>query len=336
MGATNFRDVQLGLESTWGTAVTPTALLKYVTECRIMADVASKQVPELRATLMPTNRAIRTNTGGRAELSGIASYGQINYLLESMLGKITPTGVGPYVRAGAMPTATPSGANTRALTLVHGDSTDGVYKLAGGLVDELTLSLDLTDTDVELKYSATMLGTEVTTGTLAVLSDPTPVAVNKPIVASDFAVWIDAFTDSSAGTIGTTAISGTLYGFELKLSRKTLLSRYVGSRLPTVQTMGKQEADATLRLMVELNATSKAYFDAVIAATSPIMYLVRLKATSGTDILQLDYAGAVENAPQFPGDRNGVKALDFNLYGIYNSGLASMFKYSSTSDLTAL
>lgn len=327
MTVKDLMQVQVGTESPWGTAVAATAKLMGVSACEIQPLVNTKLFKELRASLSPASTAAVSGMAGAAHLEGFGSYEDLNYALENLLGVVTPSGAGPYVRAGeAAKTATPT---PKYLTLLFGNAA-GVYGLAGGLGAALTLKGQAGENDTELSYSWDLIGKQVDDGALVALNDRT---VN-PIMMSHFQVYIDTW----AGTVGTTEVLTTTMGFELSLKVDRFLKRYLGSLAPGAwEDRAFKPSDNKLKLSLELNATSKAILDALVhSAPALTQRQIRLKATDTTRIAQFDFAGTLTQAPKIFTDVDGVPTVDLEFEGTYNSGMANFFEYSITNGVVTL
>lgn len=315
------QQLQLGQEVTWGTAVTPTAKLMTVKSAKISPNVQADVLDNVLASYGPGALATLLAHSGAATIEGQASYEDINYLLESAFGVVSPSGTNPYVRAGAAPLT--SSPTCLKLTTVWGDATYA-QKLAGGLVTDLTIK---GESKGYWEYTANLIGKAVTAGALAALSDRT---VN-PILGAHTALYIDAW----GGTIGTTAITATAFAFELALKAPKALLTYLGSTTPGDYSHQKQRG-STLKLSLEYNATTDAYITAILSTSAVMQKQVRIKATSGTLIMQLDFAGTVTKAPELYQDKDGRAIMDLELEATENSALANWFKYSNTNAVATL
>lgn len=315
--------IQAAKETVWGTSVVATAKLMGVEECTIESTGGAEILSELRGSLAPGFTARKTKAAGKASVKGFCTYEDINYYLESLLGDVTPSGAGPYIRAGAAP-LTAAAAN-RMMTLYDGQSSD-VYKLLGSVCSKLTLSAKVGEA---WKFAAEFIGKQKTTGTLAALSDR---AVNV-IDGADTSLYIDAW----GGTIGTTQINTLATAFELAIDMGNSVRFYLGSLFGGRYRQRKPEpSNTTLKLSLEFDATTKAYLDAFLTYSAVLQHQVRLKSTTGANaIMQLDFAGTVVGEPTLTRD-DEVWSLDITYHGTYNTGLANWLKYSNTCSVAML
>jgi len=316
-------EIQVGKETTWGTPVTPTAKLMGVVEpAKLTAGVKTLNLPEQRGSHAIHYNSVLSEVRGSGSLPNMyVTYEDVCYLLDCLFGQATPSGVGPYVYDYAAPlTSNPS---PRILTLMSGGP-DGVYQLAGGLINQLVIS---GESGQPLKMSADFIGQDVATGTLAGLSDRTVnIAMGDHVV-----LYIDAF----GGTIGTTAISTIFYSFELAIKNERSTKLGLGALTPS----GYREHgwSGTLKMTLEFDATSKAYLDAIVGASAVFQKLVRIKSTlDANHVLQLDFAGTMLDSPEIFTDKDGTITVDINLEDTYESTFANWCKAQVTNQVSAL
>src|SRR5512136_492669 len=110
--------------------------------------------------------------------------------------------------------------------------------------------------------------------------------------------------------------------FELSLDVNRIVRRYLGTNAikPYAYAQKGTMSDAnTLTLSCDENATTKAILDAMLAGTT-VGKLIRLKATSGTNVIQLDFAGELMGAPVPFTDQDGIRTLDLKFQAIQDSG----------------
>jgi hypothetical protein len=308
---------QIGKETVWGTSVTPTAKLALIEECTITPEVEASVLPEQKGSIDPGSQEALLKSSGSAKVSGIATYEDLPYWLNSLLGEVTQVG-GTYT-----PIAPLSGTpDRRKMTLVSG-MTGGIYKLAGGIVNELTLSCEAGS---PMKFEASLIGKSVSTVTLEALSDRTV----YPILSPQMKIYLDAWD----GAIGTTELTGiTWFSYELSLKSNAALVFGVGSLNPVMYRDAKYEG--SLKLALEFNATSKGYLDTIVGS-GLFQKLIELRATDNSRICKLQFAGGAVKAPEISTDTDGVATLEFELAAVYNSPLANWFKAPITNAVAIL
>lgn len=314
---------QIGSESTWGTAVDPSAQLGLVDDLQFTPEIEAQNLPDRRASLAPGYVAALLGSTGTAKMTGIATYEDLPYFNDAMFGIATPSGSNPYVRdyigaLGTIPTR-------RVFTLVKGQSTpvSHIYGLTGATLTEATFSVE---SKQPLKYDFSFIGKNFATDTFASLNDRT----QTPILAPQFALYIDAV----GGTIGTTAITTSWFKAEWKITSNAAVHYGIGSLSPVA--FHESKWDVTLKLTLEVDATSKAILDSVIGS-SLLQKQVRIKATTGASaIAQWDIAGSFLKSPEITTDTDGVSTFDFEMTGLYNSTLGNYIKASNTNTVASL
>jgi hypothetical protein len=311
-------------ETVWGTVGTPTIKFMGIEKFKFKPNVKTERTKELRASMAKAFNAAVVVQDGAAEVEGYCLYEDINYFLESMAAVVVPTGAGPYVRVGACPLGT--APVPRFMSFIYGESIVGAQVLLGGMVQKLTITGKY---GAICKFKAELIGMKVTgTGaTLAALTD----RVVTPITPDQWAIYLDTW----AGTVGTTVVPATFYEFELEFDAARVLLAYLGGIAP--QGYDQPWVDCKLKLKAQFNATSAPFLTALLDPTAVFNRQIRLKATKGTNIMQFDFAGVAEKAPNdlWP-DRNRVTAMDIEMFAEYNPTLANQWLYSNTSGLATL
>lgn len=315
---------QVGKETTWGTGVTDTAKLMLVDEVKLTPIVESEIFADQRGSMAPGYVAALKKIAAAAKISGVLTYEDAGYWLDSLAGEATPSGAGPYVRAYTAPlTAIPT--TPRKMTVYHGETGSGLAsRMTGGLVSKATFKFSSNE---GVKYDTDLIGKQIADGqTLAALSDRTA----SPVMGDHIALYIDAV----GGTMGATAIAATAFEMELTIDAQRSLRHYLGALTPG--NFNEPRWMTELKMSLELNATTRAYLTSILAGSSVLQHQIRIKATSSTNVMQFDFAGAYLEAPELFNDVDGVVTVDLNLKGIYNSALANYFKASNTNSVSAL
>jgi len=315
--------VQIGTESTWNTSVTPTAKLARVRMKPdiIQADVLAEVAEDQMASLTPSGEAVLLGHSGKAALDQAGLYEDVNYWLESICGAATPSGAGPYTRTGNAPT-TAAPASPKKFTLFHGDGTEGI-KMTGSIVNSLVIK---GESRARVETSVGLVGGTVLAGTPAALSDR---SVN-PILGAHGSVYVDTW----GGTIGTTVLTGAAYAFELALGSPRALKTYLGSIVPT--DWNENKLTGVLKLTLEWNATTSAYFTGILSTSAVWQRQIRLSFDNTANYnLRLDFAGTALEAPRWS-NRNGIVTFDVVLTATYNATLGNWFKYQTKNQLAAL
>ena len=323
MSELDLSQVQFGEETAWGTPVAGTAKLMGVLEASVQP-MTEVHIPEkeLRGSLAPGYQAALKAISGKGRLALEMTYEDPLFIVEGAFGEDAPSGAGPYTRDYVAPVVVGTSPTPRFHTFIYGDP-DGVYKLDGAF----PAGFDIEASSNEIsKITADYLGKRVESGALAALSDRTVV----PLMGDHWALFIDAW----AGTIGTTAVATTALSFKLGVKLNYALKKYLGSLTPG--GVRKPRWSGELSLRYEFNAVSKAYIDDIVAATAVHQKQIRLKATQGTNVFQIDYAGVAVGDPKIFDDEEGSAAVEVKYVPLYNPTLANWLKLQSVNGLAAL
>lgn len=311
---------QIGTQSAFDTAVTPTAKLIGVTEGEIAAQVETSPVAEQRATLSAAAFAATVDKKhGEASLTVDLTYEQAAYWLDSALGTATP-GTGPgYARTYAAPLGTKP--TPRILTLTRGSALDARC-LKGAIVNELTLKAE---SNARATAELAFLGHSVESDSLAALSDTTPDYMHANQLALTFDTW--------AGTMGATPLVPLAYSLELGLNLNRMLQHGIGSLNPVGHKIKRGEGDSNqLKLTLELDSTSAGYYNSIVAATTEVFKAqIQGTFTLGSKIFVFQYAGYCPEAPAYVADSDGIATLEFIFSPMYHATFGNWFKASLTN-----
>lgn len=319
MPATRLQTVNLGKEVTWGTPVAATARLMGATNAKFN-NAPNLVVPDLAGSLGPGTAGALTRDSAVGGWDQQYSYEDLPFILDSLLSLATPSGAGPYVRAYATPTtALPT---PRYNTIEFGQA-GAPYKVDGAIITEVEIGADQGD-DGMWKGPVSALGKKITTVTLASLSNRAVTWINL----ANTALYIDA----DGGTMGATLVADTMYRFTLKITTGRHLKHFNNSIYPTDK--GEAQFMVTLDMAVEFNATAKAVYDALIGGTAQARQ-VRLKATSGTNIAQLDFPGYLTAMPFDDRDGNLTAIMSLRAFEDID-GIANYFKASVTNSVATM
>ena len=303
----------------WGTAVAPTVQLQGITSASIRPLGDARQMEEIRGTLYPAYQSYIARKGAEASISGLVLYEDIAFWLDSMFeipstdnGKLTTDATYP-VRTYNAPQHSSDLTDTRSNTIIYGDVTN-VWGMTGGVVNTLTIS---GGTGEPLTFTADLIGKSVASDTLD--SDTSDSDRTVTVSMGDHCVLsIDPDSDS----VGTTPVSDCAYSFELVLSANRAPLHHMGDQSPG--TYRNAPWAGTLNLLVEFNSTIAGYVDAIIdATTAPIGKNVRLKFSSGSHYIQLDFGGRFLEEPELFQDEDGVISTNLVLTGEKTSGMTT-------------
>ncbi len=206
------------------------------------------------------------------------------------------------------------------------NSLQAYYAAIGCVLSKFALKADSL-TPVE--FAEDYIGKQVSAAIVGDVGSPVDRTVT-PIMGNDHALWIDAW----GGTIGTTAITPDAYSLSIQIDPPREVVYYLGSALPGTWKDGRWKG--SMKLTLEFGTATKAYYDAILAATSNFQKQIRNKFTNGTSSLQFDFAGTNVKAPQLFTNKNGVLTIELELEGTYNSTLANWFKAVAVNSVAAM
>lgn len=317
---------QIGKQSAFDTAVTPTARLVGISDGSITPKVESSVVEEQRGTLVPAYDVTLDKKSGEAKISGDVTFEQIGYFLDSALGEATPSGTTTYTRDYAGPIGTKPAP--RINTLIRGSS-EGVYGLIGAVANELTLKCE---SNKRLTFDCSMLGHSV--DELALASP----ALADPAVNYAHANQMTMFLDLWSGTMGATAINTSVFSFELGINTSKALKAGLGSLNPIDIIQNKFDPGGNqLKLSMEFEATqSKAWLDAILGS-GPFKAQVKFLWTLDADhVLDIQYTGFTAEAPELFSDADGVAQIELALNPLYHATVANWLKISLKNKVATL
>lgn len=199
-GTFPFNKIQLGRESTAGTAVAATSIWRGPA-----TDIADESKHEFAeedvGILLPTDREYVPQKAAKLAMPETElTFEQILHILEAGIKVATPTGTGPYVYTYTFPTSTTP--NTiKTYTLETGNAVGGdVNEMEYSFVDEFSLSGAAGEA---WKMSANWVGRQKSTSTF---TGALSMVTVEEALFSKTSLYIDA----TAGTVGTTAKNGVL------------------------------------------------------------------------------------------------------------------------------
>lgn len=199
-GTFPFNKIQLGRESTAGTAVAATSVWRGPAT-DIVDDSAHEFAEEDIGLLLPADREYVPKKAAKLSLAETElTFEQVLHILEAGIKAATPSGTGPYVYTYTFPTTTTP--NTiKTYTIETGNAVAGdVNEMEYAFVDEFSLS---GATGEAWKMSASWVGRQKTPTTF---TDALSVVSVEEALFSRTTLYID----SSGSTVGTTAKNGVL------------------------------------------------------------------------------------------------------------------------------
>lgn len=297
----SLQQVQMSIESGWGTAVAPTLNLIEFQEFKITPDVEVESVRGM-GSIAPSTAAVISSVSGMASGKFNLNLERIHYFLDSLLGTaLAAGGADPYTR-----TYTPS-INTNptraSATLVHGDSA-GAVSLVGAVVSSLTFNIKRGFISVDVEW----VGKNAETDSIATIVLPTTTYLKGSQCVVSIASLGGSFTDLDCDALD----------MVIKINTNTTVRHGLGSIEACDYNIG--DFDASVDLMVEYeNATAKAIKTALLG-TSPSIPKREVKATitSGSHSLTMTMICHMIEAGEFYEDTDGVVSADLKFEGRYD------------------
>lgn len=314
-GRKSCRRIQIGLETTPGTAVAATT---YWRGTGTLDNNQTTVFPEEDVGIFGgTDRNYIPKVEAGITLESVpATYQQLPYLFEMGIEHATPTtdeGDAYYEYLYTMPlscTDLHESTDLGTYTIEAGDNI-AAEEFAYGVARSITLSGRASEA---VMMSAELFGREVSTSEF---TDDLSIPSVTEILMSHGSLYID----DADGTIGTTAISNTLLDMNLSINTGWRpIYTAEGNKYFSFAKQGMPEIICTLTF--EHNATAvteKANWNSLTAR------LLRLKFDGGSGYeLYLDMAGKWDNVSKL-GERDGNNILTFTFRVRYNSTAAKYF-----------
>lgn len=319
--ATIFQGLQLGIETTPGTAVAADLkllALSFEFNPKTEAD-AFRAMGNKYASFVTLNKE-----WSELGLSGKLTFNEILYALSSLLSEPTPVQQGvttAYKWTFTSNTSAEDAGNT--FTIEQGDA-ETAWRAAGVRVSGLTFTFNRK----EVSISGAAIGEAIETGITmtATPSSLTPLPVLPTMLSFKMA-------DTQAGLAGATAMTR---GFSMTwgLTDKVGLAWPVGQDPVTVEKEPKLEGklrlatDATGIGMITTmrNGATKWFRIAGVGA---------LIASTYYQTFQLDFPAQIQDLGGFS-DEDGLHVAEFSLTGIHDATWAKSFQIDVTTNVSAL
>ncbi len=320
MAVTALRTIQLGRETTWGTAVAATAKLMAVSDATITPVDETLMVKEI-SSLAPSLRAVQAEQSGKGKIKATLSYEDALFYLHGVFGQVTPTGGGPsYTWSYAAPLASTPTAQSYTVEFYSGTA---AYQMSGTLFSKVTFKCQAGGV---WQVDADLIGKTVSIVSPASLADR---SVNI-VRAADTTIYLDAWS----GTIGATEMEATLISAELVIDSHKHLKAFLSGSLNPV-AFGNDRYDGVLKMTLEFNSNAKSLVDALLTPAL-VQRQIRLAAASGSLSMTLDFAGTLSNGVELFSDRDGNVTVETTWNGTYNSALANWCRAGVVNNLSVL
>lgn len=319
-GVSSLRKVQLGKETTWGTAVAATAILMGLTNVSFDPQDETYQSPEL-GVMYPSPHAAEVKQSASVQLECEGTYEDLLYALHGIFGSVSPTGTNPYTWTYSAPTT--SAATPQKYSLEITDSASP-YVVKGGVLTKLNVK----GVNAGIwTWNADLIGKTVATVTPASLSRRTV----EIIRGGDTALYVDAV----GGTMGSTAVTATLLEWELEVETGRYLKWYQDASGVLPGDFGEAQWSGSLKTILEYNSSAKAYIDSLITPAR-VQKQIELRATSGTKSAKVQFCGYVDGSTPLWTDRDGTTVVEINWKGEYNTTFANWLKVIVVNAVSAL
>lgn len=322
--------VQIGAESTIGTAVPASKLL----QCYDMTFAIEAEVQKFTATGHKYVSVQEENmewTSGT--VTGTLDYNGVLYPLNSVMGAVTPTAHGSSATAKDWiftPPITGSVA-PQTYTLQQGDSTHA-HSFAYGLFTKFGYKGDRKS----FTTSGTMIGTNLSDG-ITLTSNPTAIAL-APVVAKQ----VNVYLDSSSGNLGNTLITKSALAVDFEMSNVYGPFWPLNRSTPSFTSHVDLMPSCTIKLLTEADTTGMQLLTYLQSQTT---YYLRVQAV-GTQIAT-DGPGAVNQTfthdmavkfdkPSAFQDKDGIFAIEWTATIVEDTAWNKSQTLTVTNLLTSL
>jgi hypothetical protein len=323
-GVTALRKIQIGKESTKGTAVPATAAL--------LGDLTMDEAhtihrpEENRGNLASYTRSVKVGTEAKLSFQGDATFEQILYWLHmGMLGNVTPTGAGSAKTWLFTPDMDGAGVFD-SFTIEHGNNIqayEAEYCMASAI--EIAFAMNAPTT-----IKVDIFGRQKTAVSFTTALTPPTV---ETILGQKWKLYIDAET----GTMGATELAAHLIAASYKINTGLSPRHYGDGNLYFTRYFeGKKSVELKLTLAFSASAeTERTKFD------GSTLRLVRLQnigsLISGSDYkkLTLDFCGIYTSFPPLS-DRDGEEIVEITLQSQMGSTYTKLFEAAVVNAVAAL
>lgn len=329
-GITLLSRCQIGKETTAGTAVAATSILRF--ENGYLDD--QREVVHVSENVGYLSKVNRTNTPkllGSFNMNGVATFEQICYVLESSIKTVSPANDGSGSGKIRTYTGETTAANTTATYTLEGGDNQQAYEMEHAFAKSWTLSGAGANS---LQLSGDWYGRQIQKATFtSSLSLPSVDEINF----GEGKLYIDGVS----GTMGATQVTNTWLDFSLKYT-SGLQERFTGNGNKYFGTVEHVGPEITLDLTLEHDTNAVSLFDAFQSETP---YQIRMLfegpalTTAGTTYskktLRIDLVGKVEKWGT-PKDDNGVSTIPVTFRAAYDGTCAKFFEMVVVNQLASL
>lgn len=326
-GGFTFNKIQLGRESTAGTAVAATTIWRGM--MAMLEDARDRQQVEEQVGLFaPQERSYDTMLLAKLSMPATElTFEQVCHIFEAGVKTATPSGAGTYTRIYDFPTgSTPNTIKTYTIeagnTLVSPDVREAEYCF----VEEFELS---GKSGEAWKMSANWIGRQLSTSVF------TP-SIALPTVNEAVFGRTKLYIDATGGTLGTTQKTGVLMGAKIRV-RTGIVYVPVGDGNLVFATHKFVVPKIDFSLTLELESTSVVAAErAIYEADSSRLFRLAIDGDNpATHSLKLDWAGKYDKINDYE-NANGNTTVTLDGHAIYSSADTQFWKATAVNGVAAL
>jgi hypothetical protein len=291
----NLQAIQLGVESTWGTAVAQTTIIDNVLAHPKLIPVNETEFYYFIGTVGAPKYKSLKHAFGRLTIEKLATHQDIIYWLNNLFGTVVPTGSDPYTRTYDAPQ---NGAATRTpFTILYGDGTDD-YSLTGALLSKFTFTLEQKQ---PAKIKLEFIGKNTTTDSKDSLSSHDTTIIG----AGD-----GGFEVGTVGGMLQQMVCGVRKA-ELIISAEPKLGSSIG--VTTACEVLTPRTTGEFNLLIDgTNSNIKSAFEGTLGTAPSVTSLeFNFGDIAGTNsVARFRFAAGLNGAPEFYADDDGYAVFD--------------------------
>ena len=315
-GTYTFNKIQLGRETTPGTAVAATTIWRgpFV----MVDDTRDRQVVEETVGLfVPAERSFDAWLGAQLTMAETElTFEQVLHLLEAGIMAATPSGTGPYTYTYTLGSGAPSDIKTYTLqagnTLVSGDN----LRMPHSYVEQFTLRGKAKES---WKMGGAWMGAQAEVSALTG-------SLSLPSVEEALFGNTKLYLDASGGTIGSTQATGVLMGAEIQVNTG-IMPVPVGDGNIYYQSLKRNRPEITYSLILELEDSSVVVTERTAQRAGNIRLLRLLVEGTSSRSLTIDLAAKHDRVNPYE-DQDGNTVVKIDGHAVYSStdSLFAVFK----------
>ena len=324
-GVASANKIQLGRETTAGTAVAATVIWRGPA-----SDIENAQellmVEENVGLLVPTNRSYVAQYGATITIPETeATFEHIPHVFEGGIKAVSPAGTGPYTRSGYAP-GTASANTLKTYTIESGNAIAGDgNEMEYSFVESFTLS---GKTGEAWKVESTWRGRQKT---VAAMTGALSLAAVEEMLFGKTAFYIDA----TGGTVGTTQKTGIL--LEASLSVETGVQPVFaadGVLYFTTHKITPPALEFTITMELENDSGVVAAERAFLASQAVRLFQLTCTGTSSRSFVA-KWAGKYTGIGAYQ-NSNGNTTVQFTGNAVYSSTDSLFFDFSVINNVASL